>query len=87
MGYMRTIVSFDEPEYYALKEEAARKRKSFSAVVREIVKPAVNNKGRSKQEVERIMALTRKHAKATAKYLKGVDGVKIIREMRDNAKW
>lgn len=87
MSLIRTIVSFEEPDYYALKQEAAKSRKSFSAVVREIVEPAIESQTRSPEEVERIMALTRKHGKAMAKYLRGVDGVKIIREMRDNAKW
>lgn len=36
---------------------------------------------------ERLMQEIIKHAKESAKYLKGVDGTKIIREMRDNAKW
>lgn len=36
---------------------------------------------------EKLMQKVIKHAKENAKYLKGVDGTKIIREMRDNAKW
>lgn len=87
MSLIRTIVSFNEDKYYALKQQAARKRQSFSAAVREIVEPRVESKRRSPEEVERIMARTRELAKRNAKYLKGVDGVKIIREMRDNAKW
>lgn len=87
MSLIRTIVSFEELDYYALKQEAAKRKKSFSAVVREIVEPVIENQTRSPEEVERIMSQTRRHAKAMSKYLKGVDGVKIIREMRDNAKW
>ena len=87
MSLIRTIVSFDEPDYYALKQEAARTRRSFSAVVREAVKPAIKSKARSPEEVARIMAKTRELARRNAKYLKGFDGVKVIREMRDNAKW
>lgn len=87
MSLIRTIISFEETDYYALKEEAARRRKSLSAVVREAVKPVIKSQTRSPEEVERIMAQTRRHAKAMAKYLKGIDGVTIIREMRDNAKW
>lgn len=85
MSLIRTIISFEEDQYYALKDEAAKKRQSLSAVVRE--KIPHKNKVRSKAEVERIMAKTRKLAKENAKYLKGLDGVTIIREMRDNAKW
>lgn len=44
---------------------------------------------KKKKEItpEELMARIRKHAKQNAKYLRGIDGVKIIREMRDNAKW
>lgn len=85
MAYIRTIISFDENDYYSLKEEAAKRRQSLSAVVREKVRGG-NKKDRSKTEVEKLMAQIRAHAKKTSKYLKR-DGVTIIREMRDNAKW
>lgn len=39
------------------------------------------------QSAEKVIQELRKHAKENAKYLKGVDGTQIIREMRDNAKW
>lgn len=36
---------------------------------------------------EKLMQEVMKLARENAKYLEGVDGTKIIREMRDNAKW
>ena len=88
MSYMRTVIGFREEEYGFLKENAAKKRQSLASLVREAVRDKMDQtKGRSPEEVEKILAQTIRHAKATSKYLKGVDGVKIIREMRDNAKW
>lgn len=87
MTYIRTVISFDEEQYYSLKQEAAKNRQSLSSVVRAKVKADSRNGGRSKEEVEKFMKQIRRHAKASSKYLKGIDGVTIIREMRDNAKW
>lgn len=80
---MTTNIRIPEEDYLALKDEAARKRVSLSAVIRD--KIGAQPKTRSREEIDRIMAETRKLAKRNAKYLKGVDIVKVIREMRDNA--
>lgn len=83
MNYVTTNIRIPEEDYLRLKAEAARKRKSLSAVIRErVTKRKVNQKSPQKflQELRRL-------AKENSKYLNGVDGVKIIREMRDNAKW
>lgn len=85
MNYITTNIRFEKDEYFKLKAEAAKRRKSLSAVVRE--KIGLQEKNRSQVEVDRLMATLRRHAAENAKYLKGVDGTKIIREMRDNAKW
>ncbi len=85
MNYITTNIRLPEEDYFRLKEEAFRKRKSLAAVIRD--KVGSRNEKRSEVEIAKIMAETRKIAKENAKYLKGVDGVKIIREMRDNAKW
>lgn len=86
---IRTVISFEDEQFNVLKEQAFQQRKSFSALVREVIDEKINKRSqkRSKKEVEEFMARIRKHAAESAKYLKGVDGVKIIREMRDNAKW
>lgn len=82
-NYVTTNIRIEEEDYLRLKAEAAKKRKSLSAVIREKVKGKV----RSKAEVEKFMTDIKRHGKENAKYLKGLDGVRIIREMRDNAKW
>lgn len=83
MGYVTTNIRLEEEDYLRLKAEAAKRRKSLSAVIREKIVP------KKKKEItpEELMARIRKHAAENAKYLKGADGVKLIREMRDNAKW
>lgn len=89
MSYMRTIVGFREEEYDFLKENAAKKRQSMASIVREAIRDKMDQSQQtsSPKEVAKFMARIRKHAKESAPYLKGFDGVKIIREMRDNAKW
>ena len=84
MSYLRTVVSFREEEYGFLKENAAKRRQSMAAVVREAVRDKMNQdkSARSPEEVERILAKTRKLAKENAKYLKGWDSLKALREIR-----
>lgn len=84
-NYVVTNIRLLEEDYLKLKQEAAKRRKSLSAVIRE--KVGSKKSSRSKADVEKFMQDVRKLAGENAKYLKGVDGVKIIREMRDNAKW
>ena len=85
MNYVTTNIRIPEDDYLRLKEEAAEKRKSLAAVIRE--KLQQGEKKRSEEEVKRLLAETNKLAKKNAKYTKGVDGVKIIREMRYEGKW
>lgn len=84
MTYIRTVISFEEDQYYVLKHEAMQKRQSLSSLIREKVKGEKETKAR---DVDAILAETERLAKRNAKYLKGLSGVEIIREMRDNAKW
>lgn len=86
MNYITTNIRLSEEEYLKLKAEAARKRKSLAAIVRERISSRPDG-SRSSEEVKRIMEETKKLASRNTKYLKGVDGVTIIREMRNNAKW
>lgn len=85
MSYVTTNIRLPKEDYLRLKTEAASKRKSFSAIARERL--SISREIKSKQEVKKILKNLNKHASENAKYLKGVDGVKIIREMRDQAKW
>ncbi|MBI2326829.1 hypothetical protein HYU92_00770 [Candidatus Curtissbacteria bacterium] len=80
MDYITTNVRFHKEEYMRLKEEAARTRKSFSAIVREKVRS--KRKKLSKAEVDKIMAETEKLAREIGKYTKGFDSVKALREIR-----
>lgn len=84
-NYVTTNIRIDEEDYLRLKAEAAKKRQSLSAIVRE--KIGAKKRVRSKAEVTKFMAKLDELAKENAKYLKGTNGVRIIREMRDNAKW
>ena len=67
-----------------LKEEAARTRKSFSAIVREKVKP--DKKKMSKAQIDKIMADLDKLASENAEYTKGFDSVRALREIRYHGK-
>lgn len=83
MNYITTNIRIPEEEYLGLKAEAAQKRKSLASIIRE----KIRSKKTKKRSPEQLMRDIRKLAADNAKYLKNVDGVKIIREMRDNAKW
>ena len=85
MNYVTTNIRIPEQDYLKLKEEAAKKRKSFSAVVRERIKLKQNTT--TKDEVKKIMADLDKLAKENAKYTKGFDSVKALREIRYHGKW
>lgn len=85
MIYIRTVISFEEEDYYSLKQEAARKRQSLSSLVRE--KVGKKKKVQTISTAEKILSETKKLAKRNTRQLKGLDGVKILREMRDNTKW
>ena len=84
MDYITTNVRFDKEDYLRLKEEAAKSRRSFSAVVREKVKTG----GTKKLSGESLLKRIEKHARENAKYhVKGMDSAKIFREMRYKSKW
>lgn len=85
MNYVTTNIRIAEEDYLRLKEEAAKKRKSFASIVRE--KLQIERKPRSEIEVERFMRDLDRLAKKNAKYLKGFDSVKALREIRYGGKW
>ena len=86
VNYVTTNIRISEEDYLRLKAEAAKKRKSFSAVVRERIKKDQKNK-RTKANVEKIMKDLEKTAQENAKYTKGFDSVKALREIRYHGKW
>lgn len=83
MNYVVTNIRIPEEDYLRLKSEAAKNRKSFSAVVREKIILKQNRQ----RAAEKLVSEMRKLAEKNAKYFKGVDAVKTIREIRYQGKW
>ncbi|MCL4360218.1 hypothetical protein M1555_03130 [Patescibacteria group bacterium] len=81
MNYVTTNIRFPEDIYLALKEEAAKKRLSLSAVVRE--KVGAGDTRRSKAEMTRLTSRLDTTAKALGDKLKGFDAARAIRKMRE----
>ena len=82
-NYVTTNIRIPQEDYLRLKEEAFKKRASLSAIIREKIKVKASKETSSDALIKRI----RKHASESAKYLKGVDIVKVLREMRYQGKW
>lgn len=85
MNYVTTNIRLPEKDYLRLKNEAVKRRKSLAAIIRE--KVAADELPHSNDEIKKIMAELDVIAKNNGKKLKGRSGAKIIREMRNNAKW
>ena len=84
MNYVTTNIRIPEDDYLRLKAEAAKKRKSFSGIVRDKLKI----RGTKKLSGEALLKRIEKHARENAKYhVKGIDSAKIFREMRYKSKW
>lgn len=79
-NFVTTNIRISEEDYLRLKAEAAKKRQSLSAVVRE--KIGSKERVRSKAEVAKFMAGLVKLARESTKYTKGFDSVKALREIR-----
>lgn len=84
MDYITTNIRLPKEAYFRAKAEAARKRKSFSALVREKMK--MEEEKPTKAAVDRLMAETEKLAREIGKYTKGFDSVKALREIRYHGK-
>lgn len=85
MNYVTTNIRIPEDDYLRLKEEAAKKRMSLAAIVRE--KIGTQKRKKSPAEVARLMKELDEVAKENAKYTKGFDSVKALREIRYHGKW
>lgn len=83
MNYIVTNIRLPEDDYLKLKQEAAKSRTSLAGIIRE----KIRIKKARKISPSVLLARIRKQAAENAKYLRGADGTKIIREMRDQAKW
>lgn len=88
MNYITTNIRILEEDYMRLKREAAQKRTSLAAVIREKIRGQEAPR-RSKEEVKKMMDDLDVLAKRNAKHLKGFDSLKALREIRYGraAKW
>lgn len=82
-SYVTTNIRISEEDYLKLKEEAAKKRKSLSAIIRTKISAEKPLENSPDEILKRII----KHASENARYLKGVDSTNAIREMRAHSKW
>lgn len=85
MNYVTTNIRINEEDYLRLKAEAAKKRKSLSAIIRDRLK--ARSITYSQAKAKQIIAETKKLAKENAQKLKGFDVVRALREMRYEDKW
>lgn len=79
MNWITTNIRFHEDQYMELKMEAARKRKSIAALVREKVG---KKKVRKKKNVEAVMKELDKLAKETARQNPGLNLTEALIKMR-----
>lgn len=82
-NYVTTNIRLPENDYLRLKEEAAKSRKSLSAVIRE----KIGVKKSIEKSPEEIIEKIRTHAAESEDNLTNVDIVKALREMRYQNKW
>jgi hypothetical protein len=82
MNYVTTNIRIPEDDYLRLKNEAARKRISFSQVVRTRLQE--RTPVRTKEETDKLITESNILAKKLGKKLKGLNTVKIIRKMRED---
>lgn len=85
MNYVTTNIRISEEDYLRLKTEAAKSRKSLSAVIRERLVSHKEKKQLSpedKKKAKQLIKDMKERAEKNAKYFKGIDGVAIIRQMR-----
>lgn len=79
MDWVTTNIRFPESLYMELKIEAARRRKSIAAIIRE----KVATKGTTRKvAVNKILSEMKRVARTNEKYMKGVNLTKALIEMR-----
>ena len=82
-NYVTTNIRLPESDYLRLKEEAAKSRKSLSAIIREKIGVKTIAKKSSKEIINTIRA----HVNESEQNLIDIDIVKTLREMRYQGKW
>jgi hypothetical protein len=78
---MNINIALSQEEYQELKAEAVSKKKSLNAVVKEKIVPEKKKKP-TKVKAGKLMKEIHQLAKEMAKYTKGFDSVKALREIR-----
>jgi len=81
MNYVTTNIRLPEEDYLRLKGEAAKKRRSLAAVIRERL--GIEDNLRSKEEVGTLLEARDRAAKLLGEKLKNFDVVVALREMRE----
>lgn len=87
MNWIATNIRFPEEEYQKLKIKAARERKSLAAIIREATAKVIEPEQRQKErelKAKKLITEVRKIGQEMAKYTKGFDSVKALREIRYN---
>ena len=82
-NYVTTNIRLPEEDYLRLKEEAAKHRKSFSAIIRE----KIGVRKQNEQSPDIIINKIRAHATQSEENLGDIDIVETLREMRNQSKW
>lgn len=85
MNYVTTNIRIPEEDFLRLKNEAAQKRTSLSAVIREKIK--ADSPKRTPEEVASMMNDLDDLAKKNSKKLKRWNSLKALREIRYHGKW
>lgn len=85
MNFVTTNIRIPEEDYLRLKSEAAKKRKSLAAVIREKIAPS--KKGHSYSHVIQLQERRHKVAGVLKNKLRDFDIVQALREMRYEGKW
>lgn len=79
MNFVTTNIRLPEEEYIKLKAEAAEKRKSLAAIIRDKIIPS---QSLSEADVDKMMNDLDRLARRNAKKLKGWNSLKALREIR-----
>lgn len=85
MNYVTTNIRLPEDTYLQLKHEAAKQRKTLSAIIRERL--GLQKETVSKETVASIMQEINASGAKLGKKLHGIDSVQIFREMRYKSRW
>lgn len=81
MDYVTTNIRLLSDDYDRVKQAASREKISMAAYIRQTLAAAVSGGN----DVDQLMAETKKLAERNAEYLKDFDSLKVLRQMRESA--